>query len=135
MNVEILKNIQALPEPVELCMILRVIAMQGPYSSIQSIASTLTVKRSFVKELLIIAHERGYVTNEQGQLILHIPELQEAPQGDNSPEPDEYIKAAERLREWALIKSEHTAEPVITGSPEWFKQMRAISRAHQQRTA
>lgn len=132
MNADLLNRIQALPEPIEICMVLRVIAQQGPYSSIHSIASPLKVKRDFVKRLLIQANKSGYVTNEQGQLILHIPE-QEAPERDNSPEPDDYIKACEKLREWALVKSEHAAEPVKIGSPEWVRNMSAISRAYRSR--
>lgn len=119
MSQMLFNRIQLLPEPVELCMVLRVIAQQGKYSSIQSIAATLGIKPDFVKKVLIEANQKGYVTNDKGALMLHIPEPPAAPQGDNSPIPDEYIKAAERLREWALIKVEHKAEPVQLGMAQW----------------
>lgn len=133
MSQMLLNRIQLLPEPVELCMVLRVIAQQGQYSSIQSIAATLGIKADFVKGVLIEANKKGYVTNDKGALKLHIPEPPAAPQGDNSPEPDDYIKACERLREWALVRQEHAQEYAKPGTAQWARRMAAISKAHQQR--
>ncbi|HCB1820668.1 TPA: hypothetical protein R8G43_004709 [Citrobacter freundii] len=133
MNHLILRNIERLDAPCYIVMLLRCIYMNGYHMTPRLIASSLGVKVSAIKEWMCEANKLGYLGKNDSGLVLNIPDMPE-PEQVNSPIQDDVQLSLNRIREWAGVKEQYAAEPIKTGSPEWFKQMRAISKAHQQRT-